>query len=268
MKLLHMIRFALSLAILASFVFPLLSGGALAQTNGWEFLAPGIDYQWFRLSDPNNVFVSRMDRSNPNVTLEGMLANSYLYNGGRRYGICSAITMARWLLGQAVGTRMDAVVGINGSSRSRISDPTLRSGQVQSGGISIDSMSAIPPRVCLEPSRSILPAGLHHRPFRKQNVLFLITRWYPRTKYFRRERAREMKMMMGYCPLHHPLCASTRTVDGGIRNRDRGGAPGGFLANGGGDHPPGTRACREFTDPVRPGGDFRVRRRSRRNFRC
>ena len=134
MKLLRPTSIAICLAILSSLVLPLANGSALAQTNGWEFKAPGIDYQWFRLPDPNNVYVSRMDRSNPNVTLEGTLANNYLYNGRTTvrdmFGDYEG-TLGYW--GKQWGTRMDAVVAINGFFTQTESDPNLRSGQVQSG---------------------------------------------------------------------------------------------------------------------------------------
>ena len=134
MRFLRPISIAICLAILSSLALPLSSGGALAQTNGWVYLASGIDYQWFRLPDPNNVFVSRMQRDNPNVTLEGMLANNYLYNGRATVRDMFADydgTLGYW--GKQWGMRMDAVVGINGFFTVSESDPTLRSGQVQSG---------------------------------------------------------------------------------------------------------------------------------------
>src|SRR4030067_3150077 len=36
----------------------------------WELIVPGIEFRQFQLPDPNNVFVVRMDRNNPEVTLE------------------------------------------------------------------------------------------------------------------------------------------------------------------------------------------------------
>ena len=40
------------------------SAQAPAEDLAWEQIAPGIEYQKFRLPDPNNVFVVRMDRAN------------------------------------------------------------------------------------------------------------------------------------------------------------------------------------------------------------
>jgi len=216
-----MIRFALSLAILASFVFPLLSGGALAQTNGWEFLAPGIDYQWFRLSDPNNVFVSRMDRSNPNVTLEGMLANSYLYNGRATvrdmFGDYEG-TLGFW--GKQWGTRMDAVIGINGFFTVSDSDPTLRSGQVQSGWYikRFDECHTTTGFAWNQSRGAFIASGVTHRPFRKQNVVFLdYADGTQGQNILGVNRAREDENDDGDIVLYTThYGASTRTVDGGI----------------------------------------------------
>jgi Phosphodiester glycosidase len=47
----------------------------------WQQLAPGIDYREFYLSGPNHVYVTRLDRSNPQVFLETSLANGSLSNG-------------------------------------------------------------------------------------------------------------------------------------------------------------------------------------------
>jgi len=48
---------------------------------GWEVIAPGIEYRLFQLSDPNNVFVVRMDRSDLNLTLESTIAQGKLVEG-------------------------------------------------------------------------------------------------------------------------------------------------------------------------------------------
>lgn len=175
MKQLRPIQLALSLAILASLVLPFSGVGALAQTNGWEFLASGIDYQWFRLPDPNNVYVSRMDRNNPNVTLEGTLANNYLYNGRTTvrdmFGDYEG-TLGFW--GKQWGTKMDAVVGINGFFTVSESDPTLRSGQVQSGWYikRFDECHTTTGFVWNQSGQAFIAGGVNHRAG-KQNITFL-----------------------------------------------------------------------------------------------
>lgn len=64
-------------------VFSAFSGAvthALAFPDGWQNLAPGIDFQKFTTSDPNQVFVARMDRSIPQATIDTSLANGKLFN--------------------------------------------------------------------------------------------------------------------------------------------------------------------------------------------
>ncbi len=175
MRLLRPISIAICLAIFSSQALPLSSGGALAQTNGWVFKAPGIDYQWFRLPDPNNVFVSRMERDNPNVTLEGMLANSYLYNGRATVRDMFSDydgTLGYW--GKQWGMRMDAVVGINGFFTVSESDPTLRSGQVQSGWYAkrFDKCHTITGFAWTQSGEAFIAGGVDHIA-NKQFVTFL-----------------------------------------------------------------------------------------------
>lgn len=82
----------------------------------WTPVTTGIDYQDFTLSNPNNrVFVARMHRSEPSVTIDSMIAQGRL-SGGRetvsdmvsRYNE----TIGYW--GQEWGGRNDVVVAING----------------------------------------------------------------------------------------------------------------------------------------------------------
>ena len=59
---------------------------ALAQEpapNAWETVGEGIEYQKFRLYSPVpvNVFVARMDRQNPNTTIESSIAQGRLSGG-------------------------------------------------------------------------------------------------------------------------------------------------------------------------------------------
>jgi len=82
---------------------------------GWHFVGPGIEYQEFQLPDPNNVFVARMDRSNPAVTLESSIAEGRL--SGARESVRSMAarydqTLSYW--GGAWGGRNRVVVAING----------------------------------------------------------------------------------------------------------------------------------------------------------
>lgn len=72
------------LLLLAIAIQPLLvpvnaSAGIL---DGWTAVGPGVDYQEFILPAPAHVFVARMDRSNPNVTIDSSLGQGILSGGG------------------------------------------------------------------------------------------------------------------------------------------------------------------------------------------
>lgn len=82
-------RSILSIVCVALALFPTLAWSAppgelstTVITNGWEMVATGIDYQEFFLpGDPNHVFVTRMDRNNPQVTLESSIGLGRLSGG-------------------------------------------------------------------------------------------------------------------------------------------------------------------------------------------
>ncbi len=91
------------------------SAQALEVDEGWLTVAPGIEFQKFSLPDPNQVYVTRMDRTNPNVTLDSMISNGNLASGTERTSDMSARyedTINFW--GQSWGKRNDVVVAING----------------------------------------------------------------------------------------------------------------------------------------------------------
>jgi hypothetical protein len=58
-----------------------LTWNARGDTDGWEVVAPGVEYQQFKAAGPNDVFVARMDRSNPHVTIETSIAQGRLSKG-------------------------------------------------------------------------------------------------------------------------------------------------------------------------------------------
>jgi hypothetical protein len=109
-----------------------------AEDAGWEALAPGIEFREFQLADPNNVFVARMDRSNPNVTLESSIAQGKLIEGResvsgmfRRYDQA----LSFWGADQdppVWGMRDQVVVAINGSYFD-LNTGVPQGGMVQSG---------------------------------------------------------------------------------------------------------------------------------------
>jgi len=101
---------------------------ALAQ---WTQVRPGIEYQKFTLSDPNNVFVTRLDRSNLNCIIDSCIAQGQLISGKERVsGMATRYddTIGYW--GQAWGARYDVVAAINGDGFST-DQPT--NGQIISG---------------------------------------------------------------------------------------------------------------------------------------
>lgn len=88
----------------------------LTPADGWEPLDSGIDYQEYRLDDPNNVYVARLDRHNPQVILDSGIAQGLLGHGpekvsdmARRYD--GAINS--W--GGTWGSSNKVVVAVNGS---------------------------------------------------------------------------------------------------------------------------------------------------------
>ncbi|NMC13958.1 MAG: phosphodiester glycosidase family protein [Chloroflexi bacterium] len=81
----------------------------------WRNLSPGIDFQIFELPDPNQVFVTRMDRSNKNVTIETGLAYDKLAYGRetvREIVRRNDDTLGYW--GEKWGVRKKVIAAING----------------------------------------------------------------------------------------------------------------------------------------------------------
>ncbi len=106
--------------------------------EGWQPIAPGIDYQKFQLPDPNNVFVTRMDRSNRSVTLESTIAQ------GKMAGAKETVTDMYARYDQAInywggsenppswGMRNQVVVAINGAYFD-MTTGVAKGGQIHSG---------------------------------------------------------------------------------------------------------------------------------------
>jgi hypothetical protein len=107
-------------------IFPLLfsyrvSGASIISLqqapDAWDFLAPGLEYQKFRLTNPRpvNVFVTRMDRSNPGLTIESSIAQGKLAAGRESItGMADRYNQAINYWGNAWGGRNRVVVAING----------------------------------------------------------------------------------------------------------------------------------------------------------
>ncbi len=104
----------------------------------WDQVAPGIEFTKFQLPDPNNVFVVRMERNNPTVTLETSLAEGELSDG--RETVSSMYARYDQALNYWGGStnpldwsmRSQVVAAINGGYFSWAGGPP-QGGQVQSG---------------------------------------------------------------------------------------------------------------------------------------
>lgn len=88
------------------------SGAALAQ---WSQVTPGIDYREFTVSGPNRVFVARMDRTEPSVTIDSLIAQGRL-SGGRETvsQMVSRYDQSIGYWGEQWGGRYEIKVAING----------------------------------------------------------------------------------------------------------------------------------------------------------
>ncbi len=128
----------LCLLIIAIFVPGSVLASPPADDSDWQAVVPGIDYREYQLSDPNNVFVARMDRNNPAVTIQSTLAQDKLIEG--RETVSSMFARYDQALNfwgdnstpPAPGTRSQAVVGINGSYFDLLTG-VPQGGMVQSG---------------------------------------------------------------------------------------------------------------------------------------
>jgi hypothetical protein len=122
-------------ALLISATLTLGSPVILAQsaTSPWEPVAEGIDYQKFKLPDPNNIYVARMDRDNLNVAIESSIAQGRLSGGFEPVsGMAERYDQALNYWGESWGSRNDVVVAINGFFYNT-STGVPRSGQIQTG---------------------------------------------------------------------------------------------------------------------------------------
>ena len=85
--------------------------------TAWDVIAPGINYQKFHLNNPSpvNVFVTRMDRSYTNLTIESSIAQGKLAAGRESItGMADRYDQAINYWGNSWGGRNRVVVAING----------------------------------------------------------------------------------------------------------------------------------------------------------
>jgi hypothetical protein len=122
--------FLLVVLILTVTALPQSARGA---ASGWQILSPGIEYASFRVSGPNNVFVTRMERNNPKATLDTSLAMGKLSEGRETVsGMASRYdnTINYW--DSSWGSRSRVIAAINGYYFDPNTGTPWR-GQVQSG---------------------------------------------------------------------------------------------------------------------------------------
>ncbi|MCZ7551434.1 MAG: hypothetical protein B6D39_00530 [Anaerolineae bacterium UTCFX2] len=111
------------------------TGAAQSAPSDWTPLAPGIDFQYFHLNSPRpiDLFVSRLNRSEPNVTLDTAIAQGKLVEGREKVSEMSArYSEAINYWGENWGGRNWVVTAVNGYYFNLASGRPL-SGQIQSG---------------------------------------------------------------------------------------------------------------------------------------
>ena len=106
--------------------------------NAWASVAPGIEYQKYHRSSPRpiNIFVTRMDRANPNVAVDSSIAQGRLSGGTETVsGMASRYDQVINYWGGTWGNRNRVVVAINGYFFGAPDEPpgVPWSGLVQSG---------------------------------------------------------------------------------------------------------------------------------------
>lgn len=164
------IRSIVSLLLLLTWLLPP-QLGSQAEATSWIPVDTGIDYQEFHVSGPNNVFVTRMDRHNPYVTLETSLARG-------RFGTREVITSQAARYDQSInywtgewGARSRVVAAINGSYE----DPQTifpDRGVVQSGWYAKRFTDNVNSGFGLKLDGTPFIGGCVSHPFEKQRVSF------------------------------------------------------------------------------------------------
>lgn len=108
----------------------------------WETVGNGIDYRYFRIESPqNDVFVTRMDRSNSNAIIDSSIGQSRIHGEADTWetvsGMANRYDEAINFWGQQWGKRNKVVVAINGDyywNQPSHPDPyKSQSGQIHSG---------------------------------------------------------------------------------------------------------------------------------------
>jgi len=119
MKYLKPARFILLFVLV---FYPFLLAGATAQKapdapDAWSVVAPGIEYQKYHINNPRpvNIFATRMDRNNLNVTIESAIAQGRLSGGTEKVsGMATRYDQNINYWNRVWGNRNRVVVAING----------------------------------------------------------------------------------------------------------------------------------------------------------
>lgn len=111
---------------------------SVLEQSGWQFVASGIEYQKFHLSQPRpiDVYVTRMARSNMDVTIDSAIAQGRLSGGVETVGgMFARYDQAINYWGKTWGNRNRVAVAINGYFFGTPKEPAgvPWSGFVQSG---------------------------------------------------------------------------------------------------------------------------------------
>jgi hypothetical protein len=110
---------------------------ATAQTDGWEPVVPGaVDYQKFIAPGPNEVFVARLYRDNPDAIIDSSLGQGRISGGTETVtNMAKRYDQAVNYWGESWGGRNEVVVAINGFYYGPDEEPpgVPWSGQVQCG---------------------------------------------------------------------------------------------------------------------------------------
>lgn len=106
---------------------------AMQLDSEWEQVVPGIEYRHYTLPGPNQVFVARMDRDQPDIILDTTIARGIFGQGTEtvrdmvaRFDQSISAWDGQW------GARNDVIVAINGSFHN-VNSGIPETGMVQSG---------------------------------------------------------------------------------------------------------------------------------------
>jgi hypothetical protein len=107
--------------------------GPVAPLGDWVSVGLGVDYREYRLPGPNRAFVARMDRADPAVTIDTMIAQGL--EDDRRETVSTMAVRGEGAINSwngRWGTRNNVIVAINGSFHDRLTGAPA-GGQIHGG---------------------------------------------------------------------------------------------------------------------------------------